>query len=99
MESVTQIEEHVRSILGPGAEQVARESGFIRRERQVSGSTFAQGLIFGWMHTPDARLEQLSQALGRAGASISAPGLSQRFTPEAVVFLETVFQHLSQLAV
>ena len=99
MTSVTQIEEQVRTILGPVADEEAKHCGFVKRQRQVSGSSFVQGLVFGWMHHPDARVEQLCQALGRAGSAISAPGLSQRFTPEAETLLQTIFHQLVQVAV
>lgn len=99
MESVTQMEEHLSRVLGPRANELARQSGFIRRKRQIEGASFVQGLIFGWLHTPDARLEQLSQALGRAETPISAPGLSQRFSSRAVDFLQAVFEELVQLSV
>lgn len=99
MDSVTQIEEQMGRILGARADELARESGFVQRERQVSGSSFVQGLVFGWLHRPDARMEQLAQALGRAGTQISASGLSQRFTKEAVNLLEAIFHEMVQLAV
>lgn len=99
MESVTQIEEHVCRVLGPVADELAKSKGFILRQRQISGASFVQGLVFGWLHTPDARLEQLCQAVGRAECAISASGLSQRFSESAVSFLQAVFEELVQLAV
>jgi hypothetical protein len=96
MESVTQIEEHVRRILGPRADELAKETGFVQREREVRGSTFVQGLTFGWLHEPESRMEQLAQALARAGSPITASGLSQRFNEKAVRLVEKVFEELVQ---
>jgi Transposase DDE domain len=97
MNSVTQVEEHMQRILGPVADQLAKQTGFVQRERQVSGSSFAQGLIFGWLHRPEARLTQLAQGLGRARCPISASGLSQRFDEKAISFLQALYQELMSL--
>jgi len=47
MTSVTQWTETLRQILEEEANVLAKESGFIQRERVLSGADFAQTLIFG----------------------------------------------------
>jgi hypothetical protein len=39
----------VQHLLGSEADRLARETGFIQRERAVSGADFAQAMIFGWL--------------------------------------------------
>lgn len=73
----------LQHILGPEADRLARETGFIQRERAFSGADFAQALIFGWLQRPDERIEGFVQILGRREVSITASGLCQRFTQEA----------------
>src|SRR5437867_2199873 len=79
MSSVAQIEKALKQILEEQAPQLARETGFIERERQLRGADFAQILIFGWLQEPEMTLDGLSQLAQIREVSISAPGLSQRF--------------------
>ncbi len=46
--NVTQQAALLQQILGKEADELARETGFIQRERAFSGADFAQTLIFGW---------------------------------------------------
>src|SRR5436853_5958063 len=63
--------------------------------RVLSGADFVQSLIFGWRQEPEITYEGLAQVLGRREVSSSAPGLSQRFTPEAATLLQRVLERLS----
>src|SRR5580700_849100 len=81
MVPLSQQAEILQRMLGPRADQLAHETGFIQRERVLSGSDFAQALILGWLQQPDERVEGLVQILGRREVTITASGLSQRFTP------------------
>jgi hypothetical protein len=65
------------------ADAAARESGFVRRVRKVTGAAFVQALVFGWLGRPDASLGELAQAAARCGLALSAQGLARRFTEAA----------------
>ncbi len=95
MNSVTHLAETIQHILEEEAEQLAREVGFIKRERVISGADFVQSLIFGWLQEPEIALDGLTQVLERREVSISGSGLSQRFTPEAAALLQRVLERLS----
>ena len=69
--------------------------GFIQRLRMLSGADFVQSLILGWLQEPEITLDGLTQVLERREVSISASGLSQRFTPEAATLLQRVLERLS----
>src|ERR1700730_1747461 len=90
MNSVTQFAETVQRILGEEVEQLAREVGFVERERVIRGADFVQTLILGWLQEPEITLDGLTQVLGRREVSISASGLSQRFTEEAATLVQRV---------
>jgi hypothetical protein len=94
MSTITQFGETVQRILGEEVEQLAREVGFIERERVISGADFVQGLILGWLQEPEITLDGLTQVLERREVSISASGLSQRFTPQAATFLQRLRERL-----
>src|SRR5579864_8447164 len=89
----------LQEILGPEADRLARETGFIQRERAFSGADFAQALIFGWLQRPDERIEGLVQILGRREVTITASGLCQRFTKEAAIFLQRLLELLAEQAI
>jgi hypothetical protein len=55
------------------AEQLARQCGFIQRQRKLSASEFVRILTFGWIADPKATLDSFAPAL-----NISASALSQR---------------------
>jgi hypothetical protein len=95
MSSVTHFAETVQRIVEGEAEQLAREVGFIQRERVLSGADFVQSLILGWLQEPEITLDGLTQVLERREVSISASGLSQRFTPEAATLVQRVLERLS----
>ena len=75
MNSVTQVTESVRQILEEEANVLAIKSGFIQRERVLSGADFAQTLIFGWLAEPEITLGGLTQVAGRREVEITASGL------------------------
>ena len=96
MIKVSQLASLLQHILGPEADHLARETGFIQRERAFSGADFAQTLIFGWLQRPDERVEGFVQILGRREVRITASGLCQRFTKEAATFLQRLLELLAE---
>lgn len=97
MISVTQFAETLRQILEEEANQLAKETGFIQRERNITGADFAQTLIFGWLEEPEITLDGLTQIAQRREVEITASGWHQRFTPEAVTFVERLLERLTQV--
>ena len=96
MISVAQIEENLTQILEQDANRLARETGFIQRERAFSGADFVQLVTFGWLHAPQASLDDLTQVAQERDVTISAPGLSKRFTQKAAAFLQAVLEEVVQ---
>ena len=76
--SIDQLSEILQQLLIEDANQIGRESGFIQRQRKLSGSSFAQTLIFGWQANPNASLEELCQSASVCGVEISPQGLQER---------------------
>lgn len=90
MTSVTEIGQAMKTVLSVVGDQVARETGFTKRESKLTGAKFAQTTVLGWLNKPEATLDELSQVAVSVGVPISAQGLDQRFTPEAAALLEQV---------
>jgi hypothetical protein len=83
----------LKTLLSVTANQLARASGFIQRQGQLTGSAFAQTLVFEWMRDPKATVETLAAKL-----DLSQQGLDARFTPQAVEFLKQLLQAALQAA-
>lgn len=90
MVTIARVAEAMQTVLGETADQLGRETEFIKRERKFTGATFAQTLVFGWLANGQASLDEMNQAAAAIGVGVSGQGIDQRFTPEAVVFMEAV---------
>ncbi len=95
MSSIAEISTILSDLLQEKANQLARETGFLKRKRALSGADFAQSLIFGWWQDPDISLVGLCQVFGRREVEITASGLHQRMTAESAEFLGRLFDELS----
>ncbi|MBI3243459.1 MAG: IS4 family transposase [Chloroflexi bacterium] len=58
----------------------------------MTGSGFAQALVFGFLSNPASTRAELNQAAATAGMDMSTQGFDQRFNAKAVVFLDTLLQ-------
>jgi hypothetical protein len=94
--TIAQIEQALREVLEQDAPRLARETGFIQRERNFDGSDFAQVLIFGWLQNGEASLDELTQVAQERDVTLSGSGLSQRFTPQCAQFMRLLFERLAQ---
>jgi len=92
MSIITQVAGAVQRVLTEEADELARQTQFIKRERKLTGSTFAQALVFGWLADPQATVVGLSQAAATVAVEISPQGMDQRFTPEAAEFMQQVLE-------
>jgi hypothetical protein len=90
MNNITKVAEEMQRVLGEKADEIGRKSGFIKREVKLSGASFVQTLVFGWMSKPEATYEELAQAASTIGLEITAQALEQRFNEKAAEFLEQV---------
>lgn len=96
MSSIEAVAQAIQAVLGERADKLGRESGFIRRQRAMSGSQFAQMLVFGWWSNPQATVEELARSGGSVGVAISGQGLDQRFTAAGAAFMQQVLNEAVQ---
>ena len=78
----------VQTLLGPLAEEVAREGPVIKRRRKSSASTPARAFILGFLAKRRPSDEDLAQMAQRCGVEVSTQAVEQRFTPDMAAFLE-----------
>ena len=89
---ITQLQTICHLFLAAKADQVGRQTGFVKREPRLTGAKFLQMLVFGFIQIPDASLEQLSDVAQDLEVAISRQGISQRMTPEAVAFMKRMYE-------
>jgi len=92
MTSVAEVSASLQEILTGVADKMGRESGFIQRRRKLSGASFVQTLVFGWLASPTASLSELSQAAATCGVVISGQGLAERFSAAGAACLRGVLE-------
>lgn len=92
METVTPVAESLQQLLTEVADRLGRESGFIQRQRKLSGGSFVQTLVFGWLAQGNSTMEELSQSAANVGVQVSRQGLDERFTESAANFLRQMVE-------
>lgn len=92
MTTITEIGTVLQELLKGIADEEGRASGFIKRRRKLSGSRYAQALVFGWMSKPNGSLSELAQAAGTIGVHISKQGLAERFSEQSAEFMQRLLQ-------
>ncbi|MGI8688401.1 MAG: IS4 family transposase [Thermomicrobiales bacterium] len=90
MTSIAALVPPLQTLLTTTAAQAGRDSGLIQRVRVFTGATFVQTLVFGWLGTPDATLDQLAQTAAALGIQITGQGIADRFTPQSADCLARV---------
>ena len=75
----------LQTLLTAVADRAAKESGFVRRARKITGSGFVRALVLGWMADPQAKHDELADSLG-----VAAQSLQERFNARAVDCLQRV---------
>ncbi len=84
MMTLAQLQQDLQELLRVTARQAGRESGFIQRQRKLTGESFVASLVWGWLANPDATLAELSQSAALCGVEISPQGLAQRMNEQGV---------------
>jgi hypothetical protein len=93
----TQIENALQQILEHDADARARETGFV--QRKLTGSTFAQMMVFGAASNPCPTDTDWTHAATCAGTTLTPQAIEQRFTPQAAHFLYALLQRFAERAI
>ena len=85
------LDELLKTIFNRTANELAFETRFVRRVRKITGATYAQALVFGWLAHPDASFTQLQEMLALLGCDMSAQALEKRLAQaESADFLQSL---------
>jgi hypothetical protein len=92
----THIENALQQILQHDADTLTRETGFVQRQRKLTGSTFAQMMVFGAASNPCPTYTDWTHAATCAGTPLTPQAIEQRFTPQAAHFLYALLQRFAE---
>lgn len=99
MTKITQLARQMQHLFRTRANELAWATGFMERERIITGSSFASGIVSAYQGDSLVSLAGLSQAIGNAGTPITRQALHERFTPEAVSFMKAMLDESLTLLV
>ena len=99
MESVSQVETALKTIMEEHAQVLARETGCIQRERKFTGADLLQTLVFGWLSHPDASLEMLASMAATREVFVSDTAIHERFSKPCAQFLHAVLEEMTSVMV
>jgi hypothetical protein len=73
MTTIPQVAAAMQTVLTTTADTAARRTRFVQRPRKakLTGSTFTQTLVFGWLADPDASLDSLAQTAAAVGVVLA----------------------------
>ena len=74
MKTITQLPAAIQHLLTTTADELAKKTGFIQRQRKLTGAQFAQATVFGWLQHPAATRQQLHQSLLTHRTDADRPG-------------------------
>jgi hypothetical protein len=84
---ITALKSHVQSLFHERADFLARETAFVQRTTPITGSVFAQTLVFGFLTRPDASYTQLRHITAAQGVMVTAQAIEKRMTERAATFM------------
>jgi DDE family transposase len=92
MLSIAELHPALRDLFGDTADHLARQTGFCRRQRKLTGPAFAQALVFALLRDPAATLDDFAELAADAlGLEVTPQAFDKRFTPAAADFLHGLF--------
>jgi hypothetical protein len=90
MPSLPQVATAMQHVLTTVAEEAAHATGCVQREREFSGASWVQTLVFACLGTAQPSLETLVQSAAALGVHVTPQALDQRFTAAGAACLEQV---------
>lgn len=99
LSSVAYVEQQLRQVLERRADELARETNCIVRQRKLKGSDLAQTLVFGFQQHPHASLEQLASTAQVRGVALTDTAIDKRFNQGGADFLHARLEEMSAVVV
>lgn len=91
MTIIATFERKLKFLLNEKADQLSFSTGFIKRRRKITGSSFAKTLIIGHMGR-ECSLEGMCELFSQDDIALSKQAIDFRFTPEGVHFMRALYE-------
>jgi Transposase DDE domain len=85
--TLDQLADALQTLFTTDANQAAKDSGMIQRQRKLTGAQFVQALVFHWLENPQATIEEIIEDL-----NISEQAFNERFNARAAECLRRVLE-------
>jgi hypothetical protein len=90
--SVAELHATLHDLFNDTADELAKDTGFCQRKRQLSGSVFAKALVFSLLEKPACSLQDFADfAAEHLHVDVSHNAFDQRFNDKATDFLAALF--------
>jgi Transposase DDE domain len=90
--SVAELHATLHDLFYDTARQLAKDTGFCRRQRLLTGPVFAQAVVFSLLEKPACSLEDFADfAAEHLGVEVTAKAFDERFTQAAACLLRALF--------
>ena len=91
MDKITNLSKACKEFFIDKANDLSIVTGFIKRRRKITGSSFIRALVLGNMIDGHCSIEVMCQLLGEDSIDITKQGLDFRFTESAVEFMQAMY--------
>jgi hypothetical protein len=85
--TIDQLADALQTLFTTDADQAAKDSGMIQRQRKLTGAQFVQVVVFHWLENPEATIEEIIEDL-----DISEAAFNERFNARAAECLRRVLE-------
>lgn len=92
MSILQQVPDKMQTILQTVPDEAAVDTRLVKRKRKLTGSALTQILVFGWLETPEASYQHLSETAATLGIQVSRQALEQRLTPATCEMLKLTLE-------
>lgn len=92
MTKINDLSTTLQTLFTNTANELGKKTGFIKRQRKITGAAFAQSLILGGLAKPEATRKEQQQNLSCGGVQMSEQALEQRFSESAISFLRALLE-------
>ncbi len=88
MNDLNRLARVMQDLLTGTADRLAHEAGFVKRQRKVTGSNFAQALVFSFLGDSKAPASRIQCTAAAVGLQAARQSLEERYTPQCADFLK-----------
>jgi hypothetical protein len=85
---LNQLARALQDLLTGTADRLAREAHFVKRQRKVTGSNFAQALVFSFLGDSKASASRIQCTAAAVGLEAARQSLEERYAPQCAEFLK-----------